>query len=40
MKATMQKNLKAGKDKALGQFVGKVRQANRWVERPENRFII
>jgi ABC-type nitrate/sulfonate/bicarbonate transport system substrate-binding protein len=36
----MEKTLKAAKDKALGEFVGKVREANRWADRPENRFLI
>lgn len=40
MKNTIEKTLKAAKEKAVGEFVGKVREANRWAERPENRFII
>jgi len=27
----LEKNLKEAKEKALGEFVGKVREANRWV---------
>jgi hypothetical protein len=31
MKLMLEKNLKEAKEKALGEFVGKVREANRWV---------
>lgn len=34
MKLMLEKNLKEAKQKALGQFVGKIRESNRWVQRP------
>jgi hypothetical protein len=31
MKLMLEKNLKEAKERALGEFIGKVREANRWV---------